>query len=251
MITRWLVRGTGSTTGLPSGAPGRGALRCIALSPRESRCVIASRSVTLWSTVVITRWLVRGTGSTTGLPSGALGRGALHRIALYRAIAARIALHYRIAMRHVMEHRGDNPVVGSWHGINHRITIRCSRARCVALYRAVAARIALHYRIAMRHVMEHRGDNPVVGSWHWINHRITIRCSRGAARCIALRYRRAERHVMEHRGDNPVVGSWHWINHRITIRRSRGAVRCVVSRYRRANRVALSHSGASRYVAPW
>ena len=100
VITRWLVRGTGSTTGLPSGAPGRGALHCIALSPRESRCIIAARSVALWSTVVITRWLVRGTGSTTGLPSGARRP---RRVALYRAIAARIALHYRIAERGVTE----------------------------------------------------------------------------------------------------------------------------------------------------
>ena len=99
-----------------------------------------------------------------------------------------------------MEHRGDNPVVGSWHGINHRITIRCSRARSVALYRAIAARIALHYRSAERGVVEHRGDNPVVGSRHWINHRITIRCSAAAACCIVSRYRRANRVALSHRG---------------------------------------------------
>ncbi len=28
-----------------------------------------------------------------------------------------------------------------------------------------------------RRVAEHRGDNPVVGWRHWINHRIIIRCS--------------------------------------------------------------------------
>ena len=28
-----------------------------------------------------------------------------------------------------------------------------------------------------RRVIEHRGDNPVASSRHWINHRIAIRCS--------------------------------------------------------------------------
>ena len=101
--------------------------------------------------------------------------------------------------------------------------MRCSRGavRCIVLS---LWRIALRSRIAVRGVMEHRGANPVVGSWHWINHRIVIRCSRGAARCIALHYRIAVCGVKEHRGANPVVGWRQKINHRITIRCSGGAV---------------------------
>ena len=109
-----------------------GAVRRIVLRSRrgESRCVMASWFVASWSTVVTTRWLVGDIGSTTGLSSGAPGRGALYRIALS---PRRIALRYGMVVRGVMEYRGDNPVVGSWHWINHRIVIRCSWARCVAL----------------------------------------------------------------------------------------------------------------------
>ncbi len=32
-------------------------------------------------------------------------------------------------------------------------------------------------RSGQHRVIEHRGDNPVVGWRHWINHRIIIRCS--------------------------------------------------------------------------
>ena len=142
VITRWLVRGTGSTTGLPSGAPGRGALHCIALSPRESRCIIALRCVTLWSTVVITRWLVRGTGSTTGLPSGAPGA---RRVASHCVIAARSVTLWSTVVITRWLVRGTGSTTGLPFG--------APGARCVALYRAIAARIALRYRIAERHVM--------------------------------------------------------------------------------------------------
>ena len=42
---------------------------------------------------------------------------------------------------------------------------------------AIPARRDDFWLLGHRRVTEHRGDNPVVGWRHWINHRIIIRCS--------------------------------------------------------------------------